>query len=319
MLAGGGQRARYGGCVDRRAAIVHTDDERHARQLDAAHHATIVDLNVDPDAARPHRSDALVYPGVPARAGPRPGARSCKLVIANKHQLSILTASVVLARSARKFWAFLRLCFWFKNPGANLRPPLAITYATSGTAAPGPCIWRVPRVLTRRAPAAVRETATPPHGRAAAARACRRALRHTVMRHLASRCIETQKREALYTIRCKFSIGALYLDASATGCEGWALHLDAASLSRHETRRSKCARAPSGYTTRARAKRLPRARVPSGYHGHACQAATTRSRAKVAAGPRARAPSGYHAPLTERLSAQGAKHNKIRIRSHSII
>jgi hypothetical protein len=134
------------------------------------------------------------------------------------------------------------------------------------------------------------------------------------MRHLASRCIETQKREALYTIRCKFSIGALYLDASATGCEGWALHLDAASLSRHETRRSKCARAPSGYTTRARAKRLPRARVPSGYHGHACQAATTRSRAKVAAGPRARAPSGYHAPLTERLSAQGAKHNKIRIR-----
>ena len=132
--------------------------------------------------------------------------------------------------------------------------------------------------------------------------------------HLASRCIETQKREALYTIRCKFSIGALYLDASATGCEGWALHLDAASLSRHETRRSKCARAPSGYTTRARAKRLPRARVPSGYHGHACQAATTRSRAKVAAGPRVRAPSGYHAPLTERLSAQGAKHNKIRIR-----
>jgi len=156
-------------------------------------------------------------------------------------------------------------------------------------------------VLTRRAPAAVRETATPPRPGGGSTRVqARQGRRHTVMRHLASRCIETQKREALYTIRCKFSIGALYLDASATGCEGWALHLDAASLSRHETRRSKCARAPSGYTTRARAKRLPRARVPSGYHAHACQAATTRSRAKVAAGPRARAPSGYHAPLTER-------------------
>ena len=172
----------------------------------------------------------------------------------------------------------LRLCFWFKNPGANLRPQLAITYATSGTAAPGPCIWRVPRVLTRRAPAAVRETATPPRPGGGSTRVqARQGRRHTVMRHLASRCIETQKREALYTIRCKFSIGALYLDASATGCEGWALHLDAASLSRHETRRSKCARAPSGYTTRTRAKRL--------YHGLARQAVTTRSRAT----------SGYHA------------------------
>lgn len=66
------------------------------------------------------------------------------------------------------------------------------------------------------------------------------------------------------------------------------------------------AHARQAATTGSRAKRLPRA--------HAPQAATTRSSAKVAAGPRARAPSGYHAPLTERLSAQGAKHNKIRIR-----
>ena len=74
------------------------------------------------------------------------------------------------------------------------------------------------------------------------------------------------------------------------------------------------ARAKRVYHARARQAATTRSRATSGYHGHACQAATTRSRAKVAAGPRARAPSGYHAPLTERLSAQGAKHNKIRIR-----
>jgi len=48
VLADGDTRRSHGGCVDRRAALVHSEYARHARTLDRAHHGAVVDPDARP-------------------------------------------------------------------------------------------------------------------------------------------------------------------------------------------------------------------------------------------------------------------------------